>query len=53
MYGTCLFCSASLGTNEAIETFPVGRSIAFDAWQGRQIADSLTAPPQLSSRSRS
>jgi hypothetical protein len=35
MYTTCLFCSASLGTNEAIETFAVGRGIAFDAWRGR------------------
>jgi hypothetical protein len=35
MYSTCLFCSASLGRNEAIETFSVGRSVAFDAWQGR------------------
>lgn len=35
MYNTCLFCSASLGTNEAIEAFPVGTRIAFDAWKGR------------------
>lgn len=35
MYSTCLFCAASLGTNEAMETFPVGRSVAFDAWHGR------------------
>jgi hypothetical protein len=35
MYSTCLFCSASLGTNEAIEEFTVGRRVAFDAWQGR------------------
>jgi hypothetical protein len=35
MYSTCLFCAASLGTNEAIEAFDVGRRIAFDAWQGR------------------
>jgi hypothetical protein len=35
MYSTCLFCSADLGTNEAIESFPVGRRIAFDAWKGR------------------
>jgi hypothetical protein len=35
MYATCLFCSASLGTNEAIESFPVGGRIAFDAWKGR------------------
>jgi hypothetical protein len=35
MYSTCLFCSASLGTNEAIESFPVGSRVAFDAWKGR------------------
>jgi hypothetical protein len=35
MYRTCLFCSADLGSNDSIEEFPVGRSIAFDAWKGR------------------
>ena len=35
MYRTCIFCSGDLGTNEAVEAFPVGRSIAFDAWKGR------------------
>ncbi|HEX2078022.1 MAG TPA: hypothetical protein VHG08_09940 [Longimicrobium sp.] len=35
MYRTCIFCSADLGANEAIAAFPVGRSIAFDAWKGR------------------
>ena len=25
MYSTCLFCHASLGANEAVERFPVGR----------------------------
>jgi hypothetical protein len=35
MYSTCLFCSAGLGRNEAIESFPVGRRVAFDAWKGR------------------
>jgi hypothetical protein len=35
MYRTCIFCSADLGTNEAIEAFPVGRSVAFDAAKGR------------------
>lgn len=35
MYATCLFCHASLGTNEAIEHFPVGRRLAFDAAKGR------------------
>jgi hypothetical protein len=35
MYSTCLFCSASLGRNEAIEAFPVGNRVAFDAARGR------------------
>jgi len=35
MYRTCIFCSADLGTNEAVESFPVGRSVAFDAALGR------------------
>lgn len=35
MYHSCIFCSADLGTNESIEEFPVGRSLAFDAWKGR------------------
>jgi hypothetical protein len=35
MYRTCIFCSADLGTNESIEAFPVGRSVAFDAQRGR------------------
>lgn len=35
MYSNCIFCSAPLGANEAIETFPVGRQLAFDAWKGR------------------
>jgi hypothetical protein len=35
MYSTCLFCHASLGKNEAIEHFPVGRRLAFDAAKGR------------------
>jgi hypothetical protein len=35
MYRTCIFCSADLGTNEAVESFPVGRSVAFDARRGR------------------
>jgi hypothetical protein len=35
MYATCLFCHARLGTNEAIEQFPVGRRLAFDASRGR------------------
>lgn len=35
MYKTCMFCNRPLGTNEVIETFPVGRRLAFDAAQGR------------------
>lgn len=35
MYSTCLFCNASLGTNEIIEHFPIGRRLAFDASRGR------------------
>ena len=35
MYSTCLFCNASLGGNEVIESFPVGRRLAFDAANGR------------------
>ena len=35
MYSTCLFCSADLGANDAIEEFPVGGSLAFDAHRGR------------------
>jgi hypothetical protein len=35
MYSTCLFCNESLGSNEAIEHFPVGRRLAFDAAKGR------------------
>jgi len=35
MYATCLFCNRSLGHNEALEHFPVGRRLAFDAAKGR------------------
>src|SRR3954465_9816381 len=35
MYTTCLFCHSDLGTNESIESFPIGRRLAFDAAQGR------------------
>jgi hypothetical protein len=35
LYRSCIFCSAALGSNESIERFPVGRSLAFDAAQGR------------------
>jgi hypothetical protein len=35
MYSTCMFCNKPLGTNEVVETFPVGRRLAFDAHRGR------------------
>jgi hypothetical protein len=35
MYHNCIFCSADLGSNDSLEEFPVGRSIAFDAARGR------------------
>ena len=35
MYHSCIFCSAHLGANEALEQFPVGRAVAFDAARGR------------------
>lgn len=35
MYQHCTFCSATLGRNEIIEHFPVGRAVAFDPWKGR------------------
>lgn len=35
MYSTCLYCNNSLGRNEVIETFPVGRRLAFDEARGR------------------
>ena len=30
-----MFCKRSLGSNEVIESFPVGRRLAFDAARGR------------------
>jgi hypothetical protein len=35
MYSTCLHCHGALGANEEIESFPVGRRLAFDANNGR------------------
>lgn len=35
MYSTCLFCHTGLGANEAVEHFPIGRRLAFDAAKGR------------------
>ena len=35
MYATCIFCHSSLGANEALQHFPVGKRLAFDAAKGR------------------
>ena len=35
MYTKCMFCTKPLGTNEVVETFPVGRRLAFDEARGR------------------
>ena len=35
MYSTCIHCHAGLGSNEAIEAFPIGRRLAFDPAKGR------------------
>ena len=35
MYTTCIFCQRSLGSNEVVEPFPVGRRLAFDEAKGR------------------
>ena len=35
MYRNCIFCSADLKANEALERFPVGSSVAFDGEKGR------------------
>ncbi|MCY3679406.1 MAG: hypothetical protein F4Z31_19560 [Gemmatimonadetes bacterium] len=35
MFKTCMFCKKSLGSNEVLETFPVGRRLAFDSAKGR------------------
>jgi hypothetical protein len=35
MFATCLFCRADLGRNDAVEHFPVGRRLAYDAAKGR------------------
>jgi hypothetical protein len=35
VYSTCLYCHATLGTNVVIESFLVGRRLAFDAARGR------------------
>lgn len=35
MYTTCMFCKKDLGRNEVVESFPVGRRLAFDEARGR------------------
>ena len=35
VYTTCMFCNKPLGSNQVVETFPVGRRLAFDAQRGR------------------
>ena len=35
MFKTCMFCKRPLGSNEVVESFPVGRRLAFDAARGR------------------
>ena len=35
MYSTCIYCHQSLGTNEDVPFFPVGRRLAVDAARGR------------------
>lgn len=35
MYSTCMFCNHSLGENQIVEHFPVGRRLAFDSDKGR------------------
>lgn len=35
MYTRCLWCTADLGRNEVLESFPVGRRLAFDQAKGR------------------
>jgi hypothetical protein len=35
MFSTCIFCNQPLGANRVLESFPVGRRLAFDAARGR------------------
>jgi hypothetical protein len=35
LYSTCISCHARLGKNSALESFPVGRKLAFDPYKGR------------------
>jgi hypothetical protein len=35
VFANCIFCHADLGRNAAVEHFPIGRRLAFDAAKGR------------------
>jgi hypothetical protein len=35
MYKSCMFCHQTLGENQVVEHFPVGRRLAFDSGRGR------------------
>lgn len=35
MFSTCIYCKRSLGRNEVLESFPIGRRLAFDQAKGR------------------
>lgn len=35
MFSTCLYCHTNLGRNEMVESFPIGRRLAFDVSRGR------------------
>ncbi len=35
MFKTCMFCKKPLGSNEVLESFAIGRRLAFDAAKGR------------------
>ena len=35
MFSTCVYCHSALGGNEIVESFPVGRKLAFDGARGR------------------
>ena len=40
MYTTCMFCNKPLGTNQVVETFPVGRRLAFEFGRADQFDES-------------
>jgi hypothetical protein len=35
VFSTCVYCHGALGANEVVESFPVGRKLAFDGARGR------------------